>query len=299
MSLSLDHQFSGHEGPINHIQFSSDSRFLISAGYDHTIRLWSEKEQKNISILKGHLDSVNSFVLNDSNAKMISGGSDNALCWWDVTSELLIKRVRCHDGAINSVCMNNDNTVIVSGSFDSKVKIWDARDTNVRPIQVLMDASDSITSVVTSRYEIFASSADGTLRTYDIRNQSLTTDNINSRIVHLDISKDGVYLLLSTMESKTLMFSKSIGEVRQTFRGIHNSKYYVKSRFVGEDRGVLSGSDTGEAILWDINEATVKERVSFGEGPILDVASSLPFVSIALASSNGKIGVFKKAKKVE
>jgi mitogen-activated protein kinase organizer 1 len=46
------------------------------------------------------------------------------------------------------------------------------------PIQTLNDCKDSVTSLIVTPSEIVASSVDGRIRTYDLRNGRLVTDHI-------------------------------------------------------------------------------------------------------------------------
>jgi mitogen-activated protein kinase organizer 1 len=51
------------------------------------------------------------------------------------------------------------------------------------PIQVLDEATDSVTSVQVKNYEIITGSVDGKLRTYDLRAGQLSTDVVG-RTLH-------------------------------------------------------------------------------------------------------------------
>ena len=67
------------------------------------------------------------------------------------------------------------------GSFDATVRIWDAKSQNMKPIQVLGDAKDSVTSVVVQGHDIITGSVDGRLRCYDLRKGMLNVDLIGRR----------------------------------------------------------------------------------------------------------------------
>jgi mitogen-activated protein kinase organizer 1 len=248
-----------------------------------------------ISKFQGHLDSVNSFVLSSKDSEMFSGSSDQAVCWWDVGRGQLIRKLRCHNGAVNSVCYNDDSSVAISGGYDSTVKIWDSRVPSQQPIQILAESRDSITAVATSKYEIFSGSVDGKLRIYDIRQSCLTVDSVGNRIVSIDLSGDQQTILMSTLDSKIVLYVKYTGDIIQSYQGHRASEYVIRSRFAGNDGAVVSGSETGEVFVWELVEASVQQKFSFGEGPVLDVAIQKDFVSIAAGSANGEIGLFKRA----
>lgn len=293
--VELVTKFEGHEKPITNVKFSKDYRYIISASEDTSIRIWSLKTGKQVSKLEGHLGGVNSIYLNPSDTKMISGGSDCSICFWDVQTGELINKIRKHTADVNSVCFNEDASIAISGSVDATAKIWDCRSKGNTPVQVLNDATDSVTCVKTGRYEIFTTSYDGKIRIYDIRKGCLTTDKIADSLIHVELSNDTQTMLVSTLDSRIILTTKRYGDTMQTYTGHECTKYMIKPHFAAHEGAVVSGSDTGEVFIWDLAEGTIQQKFSFGVGPILDVDIQEPFTSIIVGSCNGDLGLFKKA----
>ena len=292
MDLEFLHCFSGHEGPVNQVKFSTDNRYIMSASQDSTVRLWSVENKSLVAKLTGHNGSVNSICSNASDSEIISAGSDGSIVWWDTELQREKRRIKCHSGSINSVCYNYNYSVVVSGSFDSKVEVWDNRVSRPAPVQVLQEAEDSVTSVQAGRYEIFTGGLDEKLRTYDVRNNCLTTDCLGDGIIHIELSDDDQALLISMKKSRIELLTKHNGSVLATYKGATVEKFFVKACFAANKSCVVSGSESGEFIMWDTASSELIKKFSFGEGPILDVAASNPFTSIAVASSNCDIGLF-------
>ena len=71
-----------------------------------------------------------------------------------------------------------DGGVIVSGSYDATVRLWDCKSQSTKPIQVLEEARDSVSSLHVAGHEIVAGSVDGRLRVYDLRMGLLCVDVI-------------------------------------------------------------------------------------------------------------------------
>ena len=55
------------------------------------------------------------------------------------------------------------------GSFDSTVRLWDCKSQSVKPIQVLDEAKDSVSSLHVAGHDIVTGSVDGRMRIYDLR----------------------------------------------------------------------------------------------------------------------------------
>jgi hypothetical protein len=55
------------------------------------------------------------------------------------------------------------------GSYDGTVRLWDAKSQAHKPLMVLSEAKDSISSVCVVEHEIMSGSVDGRVRVYDLR----------------------------------------------------------------------------------------------------------------------------------
>lgn len=59
--------------------------------------------------------------------------------------------------------------MVVSGSFDATVRIWDSRSQSTKPLQVLEEARDSISSLKVEGWDIIVGCVDTMVRIYDLR----------------------------------------------------------------------------------------------------------------------------------
>lgn len=111
----------------------------------------------------------------------------------------------------------------MTGSYDQAVKVWDCRSRSFDPVQVMTDASDSVTSVTTNtaggRAEVAAASVDGGVRRYDIRMGCLFTDALHVPVTHLAASRDGAMLLAACMDSCIRLLDRAEGDLLMEFRG--------------------------------------------------------------------------------
>lgn len=65
-----------------------------------------------------------------------------------------------------------------SGSFDATVRLWDCKSQSTKPIQVLEEAKDSISSLHVAGHELVTGSVDGRMRLYDLRMGVVSVDVI-------------------------------------------------------------------------------------------------------------------------
>ena len=71
-----------HVGPVYRLAWSADSRKLISASSDTTLKVWSITTQKLIADLPGHEDEVYAVDWSPSGAPAASGGKDQKVKLW-------------------------------------------------------------------------------------------------------------------------------------------------------------------------------------------------------------------------
>lgn len=115
---------NGHQRGINSIEFSSDSKLLVSASGDGTIILWNIDG----SILKrysGHRGAVNCIKFTADMKYFISGGCDNQIYIWDINESTPIRGINAHSDFINTIDISPDGKYILSGSTDRTIRLWE------------------------------------------------------------------------------------------------------------------------------------------------------------------------------
>ncbi|KAH8508727.1 hypothetical protein H0E87_010751 [Populus deltoides] len=120
------HDFHGHEQGVSDLAFSSDSRFIVSASDDKTLRLWDVTTGHTIKTLHGHTNYVFCVNFNPQSNMIVSGSFDETVRIWDVKSGKCLKVLPAHSDPVTAVDFNRDGSLIVSSSYDGLCRIWDA-----------------------------------------------------------------------------------------------------------------------------------------------------------------------------
>ncbi|CAI9264944.1 unnamed protein product [Lactuca saligna] len=71
---------------------------------------------------------------------------------------------------VYAVKFNEYSSVVVSAGYDRSLRAWDCRSHSTEPIRIIDTFLDSVMSICLTKTEIIAGSVDGTVRTFDIRN---------------------------------------------------------------------------------------------------------------------------------
>lgn len=179
-----------------------------------------------------------------------------------------------------------DGSVVISGSYDATVRLWDCKSQSTKPIQVLEEAKDSVSSLHVVGHEIVTGSVDGRMRVYDVRMGMLFVDVIgcmyslptqsrisNRRLLAASITsvqqtRDGNAVLVSTLDSTVRLMDKSNGQLLQKYRGHTNKDYRIRSCLGMADSAVMSGSEDGKLYAWDLLEGKVIEKLEAHGGKV-------------------------------
>jgi mitogen-activated protein kinase organizer 1 len=306
--MNFSHSLVGHTGAINRLRLSRDARYALSCSSDRTLRLWSTRRTASADAMLqayvgGHGYEVLDVAIVHDNSGFVSVGGDRAALQWDVASARVVRRLAgAHTQRIQCVALSDDSQLLATGSDDTHVRLWDLRagpQAVGKSVQVLTDSRDAVTGVRIDAHEIVASSADGALRTYDIRAGQLRTDTVGVPLTGLTLTADRQCTLVSCLDDTLRLIDKPSGELLAAYRGLVNRTVRVGMCVSPDDATVVGGSEDGHVCLWDLVESDSMTRFSAHRTP---VTSAVAFVgdsgarfSLLTASADAEIKMFNAA----
>ena len=191
--------------------------------------------------------------------------------------------------------------MVVSGSFDGTIKVWDLKAKGERPIVTFGEARDGVSSAAVRGHEILAGSTDGRVRCYDLSTGEVDTDVLPAAVTSVTPAMDGQSYLASTLDSKLRLMDRVTGKCLQTFQedGFRSEAYRLRSCFGMADEFVVSGSEDGGVVVWDVLTGTVKHRLRHAQEGIESKKSIVSAVACnqirkqwASAGSDGNVIVW-------
>jgi RNA polymerase sigma factor (sigma-70 family) len=137
-----------HPGVVETIVFTKDSRTLITAGDDRTIRLWDRQTGKEVRRLTGHAGVVTALALSPEGKTLASASRDQTVILWDLATGKERRRCTGHQGDVWSVVFSRDGKLVLSGGQDRTVRVWDVR--TAREVRRLVGSKGGISSLALS-----------------------------------------------------------------------------------------------------------------------------------------------------
>ncbi len=114
----------GHQKLVNHVIFSPDGRYIASASFDNSIKLWDGRDGKFLSTFRGHVASVYQCSWSSDSRLLVSCSKDTTLKVWDVRTRKLSIDLPGHQDEVYAVDWSVDGNKVASGGKDKQVRLW-------------------------------------------------------------------------------------------------------------------------------------------------------------------------------
>lgn len=114
----------GHQQVVNHAAFSPDGRYIATASFDGSVRLWNAADGKFIATLRGHVASVYQCAWSADSRLLVSSSKDTTLKVWDIRTRKLKSDLPGHKDQVFAVDWSADGDKVASGGADKMVRIW-------------------------------------------------------------------------------------------------------------------------------------------------------------------------------
>lgn len=166
--ITLRRVLVGHRAAVNVVDF--DTRYIVSASGDRTIKVWCTSTCEFVRTLNGHKRGIACLQYRDK--LVVSGSSDNTIRLWDVDCGACLRILEGHEELVR--CIRFDSKRIVSGAYDGKIKVWDlaaALDprspTSTLCLRTLVEHSGRVFRLQFDEFQIVSSSHDDTILIWD------------------------------------------------------------------------------------------------------------------------------------
>ncbi|KAL5543070.1 hypothetical protein UlMin_010780 [Ulmus minor] len=117
-------RMTGHQSTVNQVCFSPDGRWIASASFDRSIKLWNGATGKFVATFRGHVGKVFQISWSSDSRLLLSGSEDSTLKVWDVKSHKLKQDLPGHADCVYVIDWSPDGEKVASGGKDTALKLW-------------------------------------------------------------------------------------------------------------------------------------------------------------------------------
>lgn len=96
---SLKQCLKGHKDVVTGVDFSPDSKHVVSSSLDGTVMVWNIQSQRVMKFV-GHKAGVTSVRFNPQGTLIASGSIDNTVKIWENTNAGASVTIKAHSGTV-------------------------------------------------------------------------------------------------------------------------------------------------------------------------------------------------------
>ena len=246
----------GHTDEVRSVSFSPDGKTIVSASFDHTVRIWDTKSGWQVGApLRGHTDFVHSASFSPDGKYIVSASSDETIRIWDAKTGLQVGRpLEGHTGSVESASFSPDGKYIVSASSDYTIRSWDAM-TGLqvgRPLEGHTALVNSASFSPDGKY-IVSASDDNTVRIWDAKTGQQLGSPLEGSIYSVNsasFSPDGKYIVSAYLDRTVRIWDAKTGlQVGAPLQG--HTRSVNSASFSPDGKYIVSASEDETVRIWD------------------------------------------------
>jgi WD40 repeat protein len=286
-SLSESHVqavMRGHTDAVSSAAFSPNGKWVVTASFDHTARVWEAGTGRSVAELRGHMNWVYCASFSPDGELVVTASKDDpvARVWQASTGQCLVQ-LRGHTGPVNWTAFSPDGGMIVTASDDKTARVWETG--TGKELAVLRGHTGVVWGVEFSPdgRRIVTGGIDKTGRVWSTRDwQNVARLRGDTEIGgHVNFSPDGQ--LAATLSGDTLhVWNANTGFHLAELHG-HIGKV-VTAAFSPDSQLIITGGYDGTARVWESRTGRVLKELRGHTSKVVSVAFS-PNGRLALTSS--------------
>eukprot|EP00051_Salpingoeca_urceolata_P024930 m.443080 g.443080 ORF g.443080 m.443080 type:complete len:184 (-) comp20291_c0_seq1:108-659(-) len=124
--FQLIKRLRGHGGVVRGVDFHpTDNDRLVTASYDHTVRLWDIEAERCVASLDAHEAEINSVKFHPQGEVFCSVSDDHVAKIWSHETRKWLHTLSAHKKIVINLDFSSDGELLATCSSDGTVCLWD------------------------------------------------------------------------------------------------------------------------------------------------------------------------------
>lgn len=294
-SLTIIAEYKLHKEEVTDVTISSDGKNIFSVSQDSLLKMYSLEDKRQLrSINISNMALSSCYLMNDDKTMIISSW-DNFIYTYNISYGKIISSTMAHNDAVTDISWNCG--ILATASWDATAKIWQynqqqcLRPYNCNELLAELDHETGVTCVDLSSDNLLlvSGTSEGHISFWNLQTFTLIGQfSMHIGIIYaVSFSPDGEKVAscgkdqtLNVMDVKTgtQLLSKNAGEELRCL--------------CWDGLIVLTGSESGKIMVWDLMTAKLVTAISGHSGPVTCLSVSKEGDLVVSGSEDRKVIVW-------
>ncbi|HLK27469.1 MAG TPA: caspase family protein [Puia sp.] len=243
----------GHTSIVVSAAFSPDDKYIVTASWDNTAKVWQAADGKLLFDLKYHTGSVTSASFSSDGKYILTSSKDNTAKIWDASNGKLLQSLIGHHDWVNAASFSSDGKYVITASWDSTAKVWDASNG-----KLIFDLKNHKAAVSTASFSndgkyIVTASLDGIAKTWDASNgkELYEFTGHHASVYVTKFTPDGKYIVTASADGIVKIWNTDNGKLVQELKAHESSINDVS--FSSDGKFISTCSSDSTAKIWELS----------------------------------------------
>ena len=260
-TLKNERFLRGHTEGIRSLAITSDNKYIISGGFDKTVRIWNLEDNSQEAVLYGHTDAVSKILITSDCKYIISVSNDKSARIWNFANKTQEAIIAVELSHILRVEITSDSKYIAYCTSKINLVVWNFQ-TNLQET-ILQNHAQSITVISVSGNSKYITSGfiDGSIMIWSLTDKILEAafQGRSYSVTALAITSDNKYLISCNYKDELHVWNIENKQLENVLRDYNHIINYIK---IGADNKYLYyGISAYEIRVWNLQERKLERDI--------------------------------------